>query len=183
MTASDLSTVLHHALASKRIGRTPLAPDVNLRFRPYPSAGALNGVEFYVLALNVEGLPSCVAHYSSTTGRLCTMRHCESDLFATACIDSPAPHDQAGAAIAVTLVPGRLMAKYGPRGYRLAMLEAGHACQNLCLVAHAAGLSSLVYASYFDDELSAVLSLDVPNEVMASVVLLGRQEEAACPSI
>ena len=40
----------------------------------------------------------------------------------------------------MTSVPQRATAKYGARGYRMALLEAGHASQNLCLAAQGLGM-------------------------------------------
>jgi SagB-type dehydrogenase family enzyme len=72
-----------------------------------------------------------------------------------------------------TTVPQRVTAKYGGRGYRMGLLEVGHASQNACLVASALGIGALVYGSYFDDELAAALNTDGVTETVASVILFG----------
>jgi SagB-type dehydrogenase family enzyme len=83
----------------------------------------------------------------------------------------------------MTSVPQRATAKYGSRGYRMALLEAGHASQNLCLAAQGLGLGSLVYGAYYDDELAALLDIDGVTETVVSVMLLGRDapQEAVAP--
>ena len=63
--------------------------------------------------------------------------------------------------------------KYGPRGYRFALLEAGAIGQNLCLAATALSCPSLVYGSYFDAEIERVLGFDGLSRVVLSTVLAG----------
>ena len=55
----------------------------------------------------------------------------------------------------------------------MGLLEIGHASQNACLVAEAISVGSLVYGSYFDDELAEALNIDGVTETVASVILLG----------
>jgi SagB-type dehydrogenase family enzyme len=71
---------------------------------------------------------------------------------------------EAGAVVVITAVPGRSLWKYGDRGYRYFLLEAGHAMQNLNLAAIAVGLGSCNLGGFFDDELAAVVRADVEEE-------------------
>jgi SagB-type dehydrogenase family enzyme len=77
-----------------------------------------------------------------------------------------------------TAVLERPRRKYGERGYRLALLEAGHIAQNLCLVAAALELGSMNVCGFFDDRLNAALSIDGVDEAVLYVAYVGARGEA-----
>ena len=66
--------------------------------------------------------------------------------------------------IVLAAVFTRSQKKYGPRGYRYTLLEAGHAGQNICLRAAELGLSTLCMGGFVDSALNALIGLDVPRE-------------------
>jgi SagB-type dehydrogenase family enzyme len=67
----------------------------------------------------------------------------------------------------------RTLKKYGPRGYRYILFEAGHAAQNLCLVAAELGLGSLPLGGFLDSRLNAFLGLDGLAEAALYGVAVG----------
>ncbi len=60
----------------------------------------------------------------------------------------------------------RNMAKYGHRGSRYILLDAGHICQNLLLAAEAIGRKACPVGAFFDDELNQLLGLDDEEETV-----------------
>jgi SagB-type dehydrogenase family enzyme len=54
--------------------------------------------------------------------------------------------------------------KYGLRGYRFALLEAGHLMQNVLLAAAALDLAAVPVGGFFDSRLERLLSIDGVNE-------------------
>jgi SagB-type dehydrogenase family enzyme len=62
--------------------------------------------------------------------------------------------------ILITAVFERSTIKYGDRGYRFALLEAGHVAQNINLVANALGLGSINLGGYFDRRADDFLGID-----------------------
>lgn len=56
--------------------------------------------------------------------------------------------------------PSGATAKYGPRGYRLALFDVGHVSQNLNLCATALGLEVCAIAGFVDEAINSVLGLD-----------------------
>lgn len=52
-----------------------------------------------------------------------------------------------------------LLSKYGRISYRLALIEAGHMCQNMQLVASALGLCSVPLGGYYDNYIKDLLKL------------------------
>jgi SagB-type dehydrogenase family enzyme len=67
----------------------------------------------------------------------------------------------------------RARAKYGPRGYRYCLQEAGCACQNLGLMAHALGLAHVVIGGFYDDEVHAFLGIDGVEHAVITAVAVG----------
>ena len=63
--------------------------------------------------------------------------------------------------------------KYGQRGYRFALLEAGHVAQNAALVAAALRLSLLPYGGFYDARLDEILGLDGLDECTVHLLFVG----------
>lgn len=171
----ELSSLLHHSLRVNRYSSSNSAPHVKLAFRPYPSPGGLYPTEFYVFLNQVDGIAPCIAHYDARNHCLRSLKPQSGNAFASAEVQSGEAGIQAPIVIVMTSVPQRATAKYGSRGYRMALLEAGHASQNLCLAAQGLGLGSTVYGAYYDDELAALLDIDSVTETVVSVMLVGKE--------
>jgi SagB-type dehydrogenase family enzyme len=91
--------------------------------------------------------------------------------------------------VVITAVPGRSLWKYGDRGYRYLLLEAGHAAQNLNLAAVEAGLGCCNLGGFFDEELAGLLLVDTEEEMPLYAVAVGvpassdRDEQRAIASL
>jgi SagB-type dehydrogenase family enzyme len=141
--------------------------------RPLPSAGALYPLELFVCLARVEGTPDGVYRYEplhhrlEPKGALPTAEELSSMLLAQAYV--------ARANLLVFLVGtlDRTMAKYGMRGYRYLLLEAGHAAQNLCLLATEAGLGTLCIGGFRDALLNRWLGLDTRRSIALYAVAVG----------
>jgi SagB-type dehydrogenase family enzyme len=79
----------------------------------------------------------------------------------------------AAAALVLTSAVGRLQSKYGPRGYRLGLLDVGHVAQNCYLAATALGLRACATAGFIDAELDGALGVDGVEVSTMLVILLG----------
>ncbi|MGI8420822.1 MAG: nitroreductase family protein [Gaiellaceae bacterium] len=65
----------------------------------------------------------------------------------------------------------------GLRGYRFALLEAGHLAQNLLLTGTALELACIPLGGFFDRRMDDLLDLDGVNESMLYAVAVGRPAE------
>jgi len=148
--------------------------DCHLALRSYPSAGALYPCEVYLWPVATAGLAPRPYRYDAARHALVDYGRPDGDFRA---VERCADTDPQAMAVIVTGVLDRSVAKYGLRGYRFALLEAGHIGQNLVLAATALGLPSLVYGSYYENELAARLGVDGLNEVVLSVVLIGAGDD------
>lgn len=161
----ELATVLACSYAAR--GRTR----AEMR-RPIPSAGALYPLELYVLAQAVDRLAPAVYHYHAFRHGLSLLgpvdRRAVREAFADAAVA-----DSASAIVVVTAVFWRSRLKYGQRGYRFTLLEAGHLVQNAVLVAAQLDLAALPFGGFYDRRLDEVVGADGLDEASVHVLVLG----------
>jgi len=60
----------------------------------------------------------------------------------------------------------RVAAKYGDRGGRFLLLEAGHLMQNLCLLSASLGLATVPMGGALEPEVARALSLPASDAVL-----------------
>jgi SagB-type dehydrogenase family enzyme len=149
--------------------------------RPYPSAGARYPIEVYVIPFNVQGLEQRVHHYCPRTHNLEKLWS-----FSPEQIKSCFPNDswchESGAAIVMTGCYYRTAIKYHERGYRYCTLDAGHAAQNICLLATNERLASCPYGGYIDEALMRLIDATPSEEIPLHVVFVGKGGIAATKS-
>ena len=175
LAAAELSTLLGTAYGIR--GRVFLG-ELEFLERPVPSGGGLYPLEVYVLARWVETLEPGVYHYAVLPHAVEQVRSLAmparfvSELF----LGQPYAAE-ASAVVVLTAVAERSLWKYGDRGYRYVLLEAGHVAQNLNLTAAALGLGCFNLGGFFDDDLSALLGLDADREFPLYGVAVGPPRE------
>jgi SagB-type dehydrogenase family enzyme len=146
-------------------------------FRAVASGGALYPLELYVAAFKVDGLDPGVYHYGVETGHLDVVKpgDCLAALKDTV-IWQGVDIDNAALAIIITAAFRRNTLKYLDRGYRMVLMEAGEAAQNLCLMATSLDLGTCNLGGFNDDLLSEFLDIDGLDEAPLLPVLIGRPE-------
>ncbi len=145
------------------------------QFRAVASGGALYPLELYVIALNVDGLEPGVYHYGIETAHLDVVTPGEclaalKDIVYWQGIDI----DRAAAVIVISAAFYRSTIKYLDRGYRMVLMEAGEAAQNLCLMATSLQLGACLVGGFHDDGLSALLEIDGLEEAPLLPIVVGR---------
>lgn len=171
MPLRDLAALLRCGYAAT--GPDPLDSGQRLLRRPVPSAGGLYPLEIYLLVRRVEGLAPGLYHYEVIGDALERIgaQAWEADAeraFLTWSFMKHAP-----VILCIGAVFDRTQDKYGARGYRYILLEAGHVAQNLCLVAQEMGLSSLCVGGYRDSLLNRLFSLNESDEGIVYSVACG----------
>ena len=150
---------------------------VEASLRSIPSGGALHPTRAFVAVLQQGPLAPGVYHFDVPEHTLEFVKPLlEPDinaLFAAFPIHpDPVNLAQASGVFFITTKFWRARAKYGPRGYRYCLQEAGAACQNLSLTAVALGLAHIVLGGFYDDEVHAVLEIDgIDHAVITSVAV------------
>ena len=147
-------------------------------FRTVPSGGALYPVETYFSANFIEGLAPGLYHFDVENFSLdrLTNQDCAAAV-AAACLDQKFMA-QSAVTFLWTSVFRRSMSKYGNRGMRYILLEAGHICQNLLIAAEAADCGGCPVAAFYDDEINDLLQLDPEEESILYAAAVGKKEES-----
>ncbi|MEW6520529.1 MAG: SagB/ThcOx family dehydrogenase [Thermodesulfobacteriota bacterium] len=141
--------------------------------RTAPSAGALYPIETYVAVERIRNLPAGLFHFNVRTFQLERLTEgAAAPLVARAALDQSFI-SQAAAVFIWSAVLRRNMAKYGQRGLRYILLDAGHICQNLQLAAAALRRQSCPVAALYDDELNDLLGLDGEEESVIYLAPVG----------
>lgn len=175
--ASALLAASYGALATGRFGsQTPF-----LR-RTVPSAGGLFPLEVYVFTQRVQGLEDGLYHYDVIAHSLRQLRgenrwRTLEPMFYT----YPFMKD-ANLVFAIAAVFIRVQKKYGPRGYRYMLMEAGHVAQNISLRAIELGLATLCMGGFVDSALNELLSLQPKEEGVVYTIAAGQEATAQNPT-
>lgn len=181
LTLAQASGILYYSYGLTRKMSIEAADGSHLtqHMRPVPSGGALYPLRLFVAAQNVEGLEPGLYHYDAYSHSL------EAHQLGQDVIESVRAScamreflDVDRAAMIVFLAPTfwRTRAKYGMRGYRFSLLEAGHVAQNLCMAAVAGGVDAIPAAGFYEDELNRIIGLDGVEESAIYGVIVGEAD-------
>lgn len=141
--------------------------------RTVPSAGGLFPLELYTLTQRVQGLEDGLYHYDVVGHSLHQLS--SGNLWPTIepmFYTYPFMKD-ANLIVAMAAVFLRTQNKYGPRGYRYTLMEAGHVAQNLSLRAIELGLATLCMGGFLDSVLNELLGLQPREEGVVYTVAAG----------
>ena len=145
--------------------------------RAAPSGGALYPLELYVCSLRVRELSTGVFHFNPLSGRLEELEQRDVRRPLSEALIHAELAEQAAVFIAVVAIFWRTRFKYGLRGYRFFLLEAGHVVQNVLLAATALNLAAVPVGGYYDRRLDRLLNLDGVTESTVYGVTLGRAND------
>jgi SagB-type dehydrogenase family enzyme len=127
------------------------------------------------MALNVRGLRRGLYHYSVRHNALVSLPNEVSREQAARFTKGQRGLADASALFLMSAVFGRSQWKYrDPRAYRVLLLDLGHICQNLLLVATSLGAGAFCTAAFDDDAIDRYLGLDGVSEGVMYVAGIGR---------
>jgi SagB-type dehydrogenase family enzyme len=172
IAADQLATLLHAAYGVTHVLESPQG-DGALPLRAVPSGGALYPLELYVAALRVGGLEAGLYHFDPLQRALETVRVGLTPEELASLSTYPEIVSPCAVLLVIAAVFGRTRFKYGLRGYRFALLEAGHVGQNVVLAATALGLGSVPLGGFYDRPTDELLGLDGVNESTLYTVAVG----------
>jgi SagB-type dehydrogenase family enzyme len=128
--------------------------------RNAPNAGNLGSVEIFPIILNVEGVEPGIYHFDTLRMDLAQLHGGQFEVWLKEKVLIQSAFARAGAVLVLGAAVGRLTAKYGLRGYRLALMDVGHVSENIHLVGAGLDLAVCATAGFMDDELDRALRLD-----------------------
>lgn len=133
---------------------------------PVPSSGGLQALELYLAAFEASWLPAGLHHYDRAGHRLARVESAAERGRWRELV--PAMDLLEGGALLWILVgdAARIGAKYGDRGGRFLLLEAGHLMQNLCLLSATLGCSTVPLGGALEPEIARELALPDGDAVL-----------------
>jgi len=174
LTLDELSWLLWTTQGVQRVTPRPAT------MRTVPSAGARHAFETLALINRAEGLAPGLYRFVAGEHKLV-----EADLtpgigerIAQATWD---PIIVTGSAVTFiwVAVAARMYWRYGERGYRYLLLDAGHVCQNLYLAAEAIGCGACAIGAFYEDPLDAALGIDGAEQFTMYLGAVGKKKGAA----
>lgn len=144
--------------------------------RATPSSGALYPVDLQVVALRVGDLMRGVYVYDPRQDALWQTGEADAAdrvLSTLAAPDGVIQTSQAAALCLLVARPRRAIRKYGERGLRHILIEAGAIAQQIALSCAALGVGSVDSSSIYDDEAHEALGIDGEGEAVVHLVVLG----------
>jgi len=127
--------------------------------RTAPSAGSSYPLEVYLVAGSISGLEAGIYHYEPEAHNLSLVKPGDFRWELCRLAMGQSWVEEAPASLVITAQYERTTAIYGERGIRYVHMEAGHAAQNVCLQAEAAGFGSVVIGAFRDIQLAELLGL------------------------
>jgi SagB-type dehydrogenase family enzyme len=155
---------------------------IEASLRSIPSGGALHPTHLFAAVLQSGDLVPGLYHYHPPEHALEIVKLLpdrDIDTLLAAFPIHPQVVDlvQASVLFFITTKFWRSRAKYGPRGYRYCLQEAGSACQNLSLAVVALDLAHVIIGGFYDDEVHASLEIDGVDHSVVTAIAVGPPSE------
>jgi len=133
---------------------------------PTPSAGGLQALELYLAVWHNGFVPAGFYHYDRVGHHLSQLAAGLSRTDLEPLL--PSLQRLEGGAFVFLIVGdrARVSGKYGERGLRFLLLEAGHLMQSLCLLSESMGLVTVPLGGFFERELARRMDLLDSDEVL-----------------
>lgn len=167
LSVAELAAVL--AGTQGIVGATP----ESFRRRATPSAGGLFPLDTYVFARRINGLDEGLYRYDALAHAVLEIDRDDVTARLRAGLYAYPFIVDANAVVAFAARFARTQDKYGPRGYRYLLLEAGHCAQNLTLRATELGLATLCIGGFADSVVNAMLNVDQRRGGVLYMVAVG----------
>lgn len=168
ISLQELSVLLKHSIGI--VGTRGDGKDA----RTYPSGGGRYSIETYALVLkDGEGLSRGLYHYN-VKGHFLSVLHEDIQAEEITPLFSYPWVQNASLVLFHTSLFNRTQMKYGDRGYRYVLIEAGHIGQNVSLMAEALGLKTCALAGTIDKKVEEFLDIDGVSESLIYSLAIGK---------
>lgn len=164
-----LSKLIYSAFG---ISATSVSGNKSLNLRVVPSAGALYPIELYLASFRVDEIRPGLYHYNCRHRALEFLGDEKLSLLNKVWL-SPEYPKNASLVFIISAIFQRSMIKYGTRGYRFALMEAGLSAEHIALQATELELKSAIICGFYDDLVNALFGLDGVDESTLCTVACG----------
>lgn len=166
---ASVSAILYYSY-----GLTGGRSEIPRSLRAVPSGGALYPLELYLYSAAAEGLERGLYHYDPCGHRLTLLRLLEKPDLICKAVRQPELIAGASMVLFITALFERTIFKYGDRGYRFVLMEAGHLAQNVHLVLTGLRLGGVSIGGFFDREIDRFLELDGITHSTLCMIAMGK---------
>ncbi|MEE3896912.1 SagB/ThcOx family dehydrogenase [Priestia megaterium] len=169
ITLEQLSTLLYYSY-----GVIHMDSDGIIR-RPPASAGARYPIELYIVVNNVKDLRKGIYHYNAEEHALCELPNKQYSVSDWALLSSGNEEifEKSSFLIVMTSIFEKSIQKYGERGYRYILLDAGHIGQNLYLMSTDLEIGCVETGGYYEQEIERSIEIDGVREGVIHLVAFG----------
>lgn len=136
-------------------------------------------LEIFFFSSRVKGLNAGLYHYNPPKKNLRFLGQEENSAWLANALVQSNLSQEASIFFFITAMFERTVLKYGDRGYRFVLLEAGHVAQNINLVASGLGLGCVNIGGFFDRQVDQLLGLDGLTHSTIYVIGIGKSEAIA----
>jgi len=141
--------------------------------RTVPSAGALYPLEIYCVVFSVNDILQGLYHFNPLNRCLEEIKVGNFCKEVNDFLLQPELMENIAILILITGVFWRTRFKYGVRGLRFVLMEAGHLAQNFLLVAEALNMAAVLIGGFYDNRASNFLEIDGTNEAPLYLISVG----------
>jgi SagB-type dehydrogenase family enzyme len=163
----EMGTFLYYSVGVKSNIRS-------IPHRFYPSAGARYPIEIYIASFNTE-LTSGIYHYAFKSHSLEKLYECDWRMLSKY-INQNEFHNVSFVVI-MTGIYMRSFSKYNSQAYPMTMIEAGHICQNMYLIATSMNLAGCAVCGFKKDEINNLIDIDGVNETSLYMFAVGKEKK------
>lgn len=170
LTLEDLTIMLWFTQGVKSVNNRPATE------RTVPSAGARHPFETYLVVSNVEGLKPGLYRYVALQHKLAFLEESVS-LVDRVWVATHSQNHVRTCPLSFWWEANILRTtwRYRTRGYRYIMMDVGHVCQNLYLVAEALGCGICPIGSFSDVELNQIFGCDGEDRAIIYGATVGKR--------
>lgn len=151
--------------------------EVSNQYRTVPSGGKLYPLEIYAFVNTVENVEVGIYHYNPHYHELHLINP-TSIFFQEVIVDKNILNqiESSSVCIIITSIFKKSTIKYGNRGYRHVLLEAGHVAQNINLVCTQKNLEHLNISGFSDNKLHELLGINGVDHAALYAITIGKAE-------
>ena len=171
LSTGHISSLLLETNGVTGVQKIPGKKQLNLRSTP--SAGGLYPIEMYLFVNRATDVRRGLHHFDPHSGELALLKPDYDTDELSFCCCQQVQATTASLVLVFTAVFQRTLQKYGDRGYRYALLDIGHAAQNLLLSCTAQGLACMTSGGFFDDALNSLIGVDGVDESAMYIAFIG----------
>ncbi len=178
LNINELGEFLYRSIAIRKVVKTPLQDAI---FRPYPAAGAIHEIEFYLVVNACDGLEPDIYYYQPMKHILCR-RNVDKQY-----VEKIISNTKAGMGINATSPQivfvltsrfGKIAWKYEKMAYRCTLISMGAIFQTMSLVATSMNLASCIVGSGDSSLFAEALEINLLEEGAVGEFALGVQSDA-----